>query len=108
MKLTLGQAAQFMGATGDFDPRAVARGYSIDSRTLKPGDLFLAVRGERTDGHEYAAAAIEQGAVAVAVAKSELGRYDQDLRLRQRRLVVDDTLAALQALGAAVRRPWWP
>ena len=50
MKLTLGEAANFMGADGEFDPAAVARGYSIDSRTLKPGELFFAVRGERLDG----------------------------------------------------------
>ena len=106
MKLTLGQAAQFMSATGGFDPAAVASGYSIDSRTLRPGELFFAVRGERTDGHEYAAAAIERGAVAVVVAKSEVGRYENDPVTPRRRLVVDDTLAALQALGAAVRKTW--
>ena len=47
MKLTLERAAEFMPATGDFDREAVANGYSIDSRTVQPGDLFFAVHGER-------------------------------------------------------------
>ena len=53
MKLTLSRAAEFMPATGEFAHDAVAAGYSIDSRTLQPGDLFFAVRGERLDGHDY-------------------------------------------------------
>ena len=36
-------------------------GYSIDSRTLQPGELFFAVRGERLDGHDYVEAALAQG-----------------------------------------------
>jgi len=43
MKLPLSRIAQFISAAGNFDPNAVAQGYSIDSRTLKPGDLFFAV-----------------------------------------------------------------
>ena len=58
MKLTLAQAAQFMGAAGEFDPTATARGYSIDSRTLQPGDLFFAVRGESLDGHDFVEVAL--------------------------------------------------
>ena len=61
MKLTLARAAEFMPATGEFDPESVATGYSIDSRTLQPGDLFFAVRGERLDGHDYVEAALAIG-----------------------------------------------
>ena len=40
-------------------------GYSIDSRSAQPGELFFAIRGPHHDGHAYAAAAVEAGAAAV-------------------------------------------
>ena len=45
MKLPLSRVAKFLSAAGDFDQQAVALGYSIDSRTIQPGELFLAVQG---------------------------------------------------------------
>ena len=102
MKLSLSRAAEFMPATGDFDPDALATGYSIDSRTLQPGDLFFAVRGERLDGHDYVEAALAKGAVAAVVANGQADRFAS----RSQLLLVDDTLLALQRLGAAVRRLW--
>ena len=102
MKLSLARAAEFMQATGEFDPAAVAAGYSIDSRTLQPGDLFFAVRGERLDGHDYVEAALAKGAVAAVVERQQLSRFASKARL----LAVDDSLTALQHLGAAVRRLW--
>ncbi len=102
MKLPLWHAAEFMPATGEFDPEAVAHGYSIDSRTVFPGELFFAVRGERLDGHDYVEAALDKGAVAAVVESSQLSRFPSKSRL----LVVDDSLVALQRLGAAVRRLW--
>ena len=41
------------------------RGVTVDSRSVEPGQLFVALRGERVDGHDFAAAAIAQGAIAV-------------------------------------------
>ena len=102
MKLSLSRAAEFMQATGEFDPAAVASGYSIDSRTLQAGDLFFAVRGERLDGHDYVEAALAKGAVAAVVRDQQLSRFASKARL----LAVDDSLIALQRLGAAVRRLW--
>ena len=102
MKLPLARAAEFMSATGDFDRAGVAAGYSIDSRTLQPGDLFFAVRGERLDGHDYVDAALAKGAVAAVVEKQQDERFSS----RSRLLVVEDSLLALQHLGAAVRRLW--
>ena len=52
---------------------AVAPGYSIDSRTIRPGELFFAVKGERMDGHDFVAQALEKGAVAAVVCKGEAG-----------------------------------
>jgi UDP-N-acetylmuramoyl-tripeptide--D-alanyl-D-alanine ligase len=102
MKLTLARAAEFMPATGNFDPAAIARGYSIDSRTLQAGDLFFAVRGDRLDGHDYVEAALAKGAVAAVVEKSQAAHFRDQSRL----MLVDDSLLALQRLGAAVRRLW--
>jgi UDP-N-acetylmuramoyl-tripeptide--D-alanyl-D-alanine ligase len=102
MKLTLARAADFIQAAGDFDPDAIAGGYSIDSRTLQPGDLFFAVRGERLDGHEFVEVALEQGALGAVVRRDYAARFPAKASL----LVVDDPLLALQHLGAAVRRLW--
>ncbi len=44
-----------------------ANGVSIDSRTLQPGDLFVAIKGERMDGHKFVEAAFERGASAAIV-----------------------------------------
>jgi UDP-N-acetylmuramoyl-tripeptide--D-alanyl-D-alanine ligase len=102
VKLSLARAAEFMQADGEFDPAAVATGYSIDSRTLQPGDLFFAVSGERLNGHEFVDAALAKGAVAAVVRHEQLSRFVDMSRL----ITVDDTLAALQQLAAAVRRLW--
>jgi len=102
MKLALSRIAEFLSATGEFDPQAVANAYSIDSRTIKPGELFFAVKGERMDGHDFVQQALEKGAAGAVVRADHLSRYPAKTRL----LAVDDTLVALQALGAAVRRLW--
>src|SRR5947209_8330878 len=101
MKLPLWRVAEFASARGEFDQELVAMGYSIDSRTLNSGDLFIAIAGERFDGHDYLQAALEKGAVAAIV---QAGRkVNADAR---RLLMVEDTLKALQSLGAAARRLW--
>src|SRR5664280_3134713 len=102
MKLTLSRTAEFMQATGEFAPAAVASGYSIDSRTLLPGELFFAVRGDRLDGHDFVEAALAKGAVGAVIAKDQRARFAQQNQI----LVVDDPLLALQRLAAAVRRLW--
>jgi UDP-N-acetylmuramoyl-tripeptide--D-alanyl-D-alanine ligase len=102
MKLTLSRIAEFVSAAGEFVPEDVARGYSIDSRTVGPGQLFFAVKGERLDGHDFVESALEHGAVAAVVRKDQLGRYPAQARL----LAVEDTLVALQTLAMAVRKLW--
>src|SRR6516162_1168203 len=101
MKLSLARAAELMQATGDFD-QVVASGYSIDSRTIQPGELFFAVCGERLDGHDYVEAALEKGAVAAVVSRRQTARFAGSSRL----LSVEEPLAALQRLAAAVRLIW--
>jgi len=102
MKLPLGRVAEFLEASGSFDHTAVAEGYSIDSRSLKPGELFFAVQGERLDGHNYVEAALAAGAVAAVVASGQVERFPN----RSRMIVVPETTQALQKLGAAARRLW--
>src|SRR5580700_6811774 len=102
MKLTLARIAEFVSAVGGGAPEVVAQAYSIDSRTVGPGQLFLAVKGERLDGHDFVESALEKGAVAAVVRKDQLGRYPGETRL----LAVEDTLVALQTLATAVRKLW--
>ncbi len=102
MKLPLSRVAEFILASGEFDHKAIAQAYSIDSRTIQPGELFFAVKGERMDGHDFVQQALDKGAVAAVVRKDELARYAVKTQL----LAVPDTLVALQTLGAAVRRLW--
>ena len=101
MKLPLWRIAEFTGAAGDFDREMVAMGYSIDSRTINSGDLFIALPGDRFDGHDYASIALEKGAVAAMVQQDRKVSGDP-----HRLLAVPDTLQALQSLGAAARRVW--
>jgi UDP-N-acetylmuramoyl-tripeptide--D-alanyl-D-alanine ligase len=102
MKLTLSRISELVQAVGEFDGDAIVTGYSIDSRTIQPGDLFFAVKGERLDGHDYVEATLADGASAAIVREDTAARFSVKTNL----LAVDDTLVALQALGAAVRRIW--
>ena len=75
-----------------------ADGVSIDTRTLQPGDLFVALSAAR-DGHDFVAQALEKGAAAALVTHVPEG-VSEDAPL----LIVDDVQAALEALGQAGRR----
>src|SRR5581483_10685341 len=102
MKLALPNIAEFISAPGEFPKEEVARAYSIDSRTVRHGDLFFAVRGERFDGHDFVASALEKGAVGAVVREDQADRFADKARL----LFVEDTLTALQTLATAVRKVW--
>lgn len=104
MKLPLSRVAQYLGSTGPVpvagDPAAM--GYSIDSRTIQPGELFFAVRGEKMDGHDFVAQAIEKGAIAAVVSREKREQLLAEFPV----IAVDDTLVALQTLATCVRRLW--
>lgn len=74
-------------------------GVSTDTRTLRPGNLFIPLTGERFDGHEFAAQAAARGAAAVLWQQDRPGAPEGVPVIR-----VPDTLAALQELAAAYRR----
>jgi len=102
MRLSLARAAELMQASGKFNQEAVAAGYSIDSRTVRTGELFFAVLGERLDGHDFVEDALSKGAIAAVVCRDRVARYAADSPL----LAVDDPLLALQQLAEAVRLIW--
>ncbi|SEG83887.1 UDP-N-acetylmuramoyl-tripeptide--D-alanyl-D-alanine ligase [Nonomuraea solani] len=81
--------------SGMADPRAVVRGpVVIDSRAVEPGSLFVAFKGARVDGHDYAAQAIRAGAVAVLATRP----------VEAPAIIVPDAAAALAELAAAQTR----
>ncbi len=75
-----------------------ATGISIDSRTLKPGDLYVAIHGDNHDGHAFVADAFAKGAVAAIVDHPVEGHRQFP------QIIVEDTLAALSKLGAFARQ----
>ena len=106
MRWTIAQVAGAVDARTGAGLDAVARvaGVSIDSRTLRAGELFIAIHGPRHDGHDHVAAALGRGALAAMVARERVAGYDDAVRARC--LVVDDTFAGLKQLGRAVREAW--
>jgi UDP-N-acetylmuramoyl-tripeptide--D-alanyl-D-alanine ligase len=111
MKLTLAEAAIGAGAVLEAPASLanagalVAEGYSIDSRTVNAGELFFAVRGERLDGHDFIEAALRRGAMAAVVSRARAATLPDSV-LAVPLLIAEDSLAALQALAAHVRRRW--
>lgn len=80
------------------NPSAEFTKNSIDSRSLVPGDVFWALAGEHTDGHEHAAAAFERGAGLIVC------RADRAESISGPRLVVADPLKSLQTFAAWYRQ----
>ncbi len=80
---------------------AVLSGVSTDTRAMGPGSLFVALRGERFDAHDFLVEAVARGAGAVVISRPERGAG-----LGVPVYVVDDTLAALAALARYWRRAW--
>jgi UDP-N-acetylmuramoyl-tripeptide--D-alanyl-D-alanine ligase len=92
--MALGEIARAMGASTALAGEVC--GYSIDSRTVAPGDLFFALRGENHDGHNFVAEVLAKGAAAAVV----------DSIHGDRLIRVHDTLAALQQLATWARERW--
>ena len=76
-----------------------ATGISIDSRTIKPGELYVAIKGDIHDGHSFVGAALQSGAAGAVVSQSAL----PDLAGLAPLFVVPDSLQGLIALGRAAR-----
>jgi UDP-N-acetylmuramoyl-tripeptide--D-alanyl-D-alanine ligase len=82
------------------DPGRLLPTVSIDSRSAQPGDLFVALRGERFDGHDFASAALAAGAAGTLVSSASGITVPEGALL----IEVPDTLHALQSMAHEVRR----
>jgi len=102
MNLPLGNIAKILETqlVGPWDGTyvSIASGYSIDSRTVKPHEVFFAIKGDNFDGHDFVGDAFNRGAQAAVVRR--------DYRGPGKYFPVDDPLIALQTLAREVRRQW--
>ncbi|MBA2657606.1 MAG: UDP-N-acetylmuramoyl-tripeptide--D-alanyl-D-alanine ligase [Tatlockia sp.] len=93
--MNLAKIAQLFNCSLAYD--TLITGICIDSRNLKPGNLFIALRGENFDGHDFISAAVEKGAAAVLVERS-----CTNLTIPQ--ILVQNCLEALAKLATAHRQ----
>ena len=98
MTLSFAAIAEAIGAAKPAQDGTTVSGWSIDSRTINPGDCFFALPGPNNDGHDYVASVAEKGAVLAVVERVVEAKISQ--------LVVPDTLVALQALARKTRERW--
>jgi UDP-N-acetylmuramoyl-tripeptide--D-alanyl-D-alanine ligase len=97
LTLTLAEIAQFTGSASRLPAQPVS-GWSIDTRTLTLGAVYIALRGENHDGHNFLATAAEKGAAAAIVDQRDWPETSALPLIR-----VADTLAALQSLARGAR-----
>ncbi|MFM2430361.1 MAG: hypothetical protein RLZZ511_1574, partial [Cyanobacteriota bacterium] len=76
----------------------VAEGITTDSRAVQPGQIFLALRGDKFDGHDFVANCLQQGALAAIVDE----QFSHPQAAQANLIIVPDTLKAYQAIGR-----WW-
>src|SRR5947207_15926016 len=99
--LPLSQIAQFAGGQISCgDETVVVDKISTDSRTLKPGELFTALRGENFDGHNFIESAPKAGAAGAIVESTWNGKIPKNFAL----IRTKDTLQAYQKLAANYRK----
>jgi UDP-N-acetylmuramoyl-tripeptide--D-alanyl-D-alanine ligase len=102
MELTIAQVVQATGArplSKLGDDRLAITGWSIDSRTVAPSDLFFAIKGDLFDGHAFVSQALAAGAAGAVVSTPPSDSSGLILQ-------VPDTLRALQQAGRFARRKW--
>lgn len=101
IKRTYAEIATMAGSVETFEQYANVQinGITIDSRKIEAGQLFIPFKGERTDGHQYVADAIKQGAAA-AFWQKDVPNPPENLPL----IFVDDSLKAIQALAKSYLR----
>jgi UDP-N-acetylmuramoyl-tripeptide--D-alanyl-D-alanine ligase len=100
---TFGEMKQLLNANAEnISENNLVKGFSIDSRTLKDGDLFFCIKGENTDGHHYIPQALEKGACGIVAIPENI---PQTLRNRDLPcILVSDPNKALREWAADVRR----
>ena len=103
LRLTRGWVARAVEGSLSGDPNVEVGEVVSDSRTVRPGDLFVALRGPRFDAHDFLPAVMAQGAVGAIVDRTAVGAGRVVPPTRDGLIEVDDTLKALQDLAHAVR-----
>src|SRR6059058_6280658 len=99
--LPISQIAKLGGASlSSGDGSVLIDKLSTDSRTLKPGELFVALRGENFDGHNFVESAAQSGAAGVIVESAWNGKIPKNFALVR----TNDTLQAYQELAANYRK----
>ena len=101
MRLRLSDIASTLGTSLEGEGNETT-GYSIDSRTVRNGDLFFAIRGPRFDGHDFVESVWEAGAAGVVAERSWVSAHD----VRGPLLAVDDSAEALRRLAREARKRW--
>src|SRR5271155_371419 len=106
MRWTADQLADALGVArpGGLDALAGVAGVSIDSRTVQPGELFIAIRGPRHDGHGFVGGALDRDAAAGLVARERFNEYTGEIKAKL--FAVDDPLEALQRLASRAGELW--
>lgn len=106
MRWNLAKVASALGVEVPARADSMARlaGVSIDSRSVRAGELFVAIRGPRFDGHDFVGAALGSGAAAAVVEGSRAADYPEEIRGKL--LAVADTLRALQQLARTYCDDW--
>ena len=108
MRETLEAIAEALGYFYQQTSEQPITGIAIDSRAVQPGDLFVALVGEKTDGHRYLQQALQQGAAAVAISRPE----QVDLAACENYILVSDGLLFVSSswpIGWRKKRRlrWW-
>lgn len=111
--MTFQEIAHLCGASHNLTPELTAAepaGLTIDSRAVKPGDLFIALPGERVDGHQFVREVFEKGAAAALVVHQRLSatrQFPVDLGGYFERLIfVENSAAAIQQMAGRVLSGW--
>ena len=100
-RLSIFQIAEFAGAgVSSGDDKSFIDKISTDSRTLKRGELFVALRGENFDGHNFVESAAKAGAAGAIVDSTWKGKVPENFAL----ILAEDPLQAYQNLAASYRR----
>lgn len=100
--ITLAEVIQDTGAACAFTGDVTFTGVNTDTRTIRSGELFIALRGENFDGHAYVQAAVAKGAAGAVVSRPEL--LPPGLSEQVAVLVVADTLQAYQDIARGYRK----
>ena len=99
MRETIKDIAEALGYSYRQTSTQPVTGIAIDSRAVQSGDLFVALVGEKTDGHRYLQQALQQGAAAVVISRPE----QVDLTVYENYILVSDGLLFVQQLAHWLR-----